>query len=257
MHSLGSLHRRSAGFARSSLPIGFGYDLVAEARAAVKRARAALTAHDRLRALLESQWRDAWAEAWVRPEGASRAQKRGGATRHRRAEDWRKVARKEDADLVGRGPRLGGHVQSKAREASTSNDDRAGHRPSPDDQDRRKNFGTDLGSPLLTSRAISLPVHQNLSLQTMEESLVDTNFSNAAAGGGLLDNYFDRKQLCRELKITPRTLSRWIRCGIAPPSTNLGLRRLYLRASVERWLRSREASGQPRKAAKRPRVGQS
>jgi predicted site-specific integrase-resolvase len=78
-----------------------------------------------------------------------------------------------------------------------------------------------------------------------------TNSPVAAGGGGLLTEYYSRDQLCHELKITTRTLSRWSRDGLAPPSVRLGLRRLFFRPSVEKWLRARESSGRPRKAAKR------
>src|SRR6059058_480878 len=66
----------------------------------------------------------------------------------------------------------------------------------------------------------------------------------SAGGGGvmanLLDGYLTPAELCKQLDICPKTLSRWHAIGIAPPKTRIGRRDYYKIASVEAWLTARE-----------------
>jgi predicted site-specific integrase-resolvase len=74
-----------------------------------------------------------------------------------------------------------------------------------------------------------------------------------APKSSLLTEYLDRDACAQELCITKRTLSRWQREGLAPPSVLLGKRRLFRKSSVESWLRNRElASGPQRRRRRRP-----
>jgi predicted DNA-binding transcriptional regulator AlpA len=58
----------------------------------------------------------------------------------------------------------------------------------------------------------------------------------------LLKDYIPRSKLAAEIGYCEKTLIRWERDGQGPPPTRLGRKVLYLKSSVEKWLRSQEQS---------------
>jgi predicted site-specific integrase-resolvase len=56
----------------------------------------------------------------------------------------------------------------------------------------------------------------------------------------ILDDYLTPAELCEQLGIVPKTLSRWHALGEAPPRTMIGRKPYYKRISIEAWLASRE-----------------
>lgn len=56
----------------------------------------------------------------------------------------------------------------------------------------------------------------------------------------LLKNYIPRKVLADDIGHTEKTLIRWELDGKGPPVTRIGRQVLYLKSSVETWLRSLE-----------------
>jgi predicted site-specific integrase-resolvase len=67
----------------------------------------------------------------------------------------------------------------------------------------------------------------------------------------ILDNYLSDAQLAAELGVCAKTLERWRAEGQGPPTTKLGRKILYRRASVAKWLEGQEQrrrNAQPRQA---------
>lgn len=56
----------------------------------------------------------------------------------------------------------------------------------------------------------------------------------------LLDDYFTRPALARELGKSERTLERWERLGIGPPVTRLGITPIYNIETARAWLRAQQ-----------------
>jgi excisionase family DNA binding protein len=56
----------------------------------------------------------------------------------------------------------------------------------------------------------------------------------------ILSEFLTPDELAAELKISPRTLDRWVALGEAPAMTRIGRKRLYRRSSVRAWLLARE-----------------
>jgi hypothetical protein len=56
----------------------------------------------------------------------------------------------------------------------------------------------------------------------------------------ILSEFLTKEELATELRRNPRTLDRWEALGMGPPRTHVGRQVLYRRASVEKWLASRE-----------------
>jgi hypothetical protein len=56
----------------------------------------------------------------------------------------------------------------------------------------------------------------------------------------LLQDYWSRAELAREIARTERTLARWCAQGIGPPVTWLGRTPYYHKSSVSAWLLSQE-----------------
>ncbi|WP_457650858.1 helix-turn-helix transcriptional regulator [Profundibacter sp.] len=52
----------------------------------------------------------------------------------------------------------------------------------------------------------------------------------------LLSEWIERKELARELNVTPDTLARWAGNRIGPPWVKIGRRVLYRRSAVAEWL---------------------
>jgi len=59
---------------------------------------------------------------------------------------------------------------------------------------------------------------------------------------GLLDDYFDERELARELKMSLKTLHRWAEQGRGPKRSKIGRRTFYSRHAVTAWLGSCEQS---------------
>ena len=66
-----------------------------------------------------------------------------------------------------------------------------------------------------------------------------------ATQNSLLSDYLSDEQLACEMHVSVRTLWRWAALGEIPPSVKIGRRRLFRRATVAEWLRTREG-GQAR-----------
>ena len=66
----------------------------------------------------------------------------------------------------------------------------------------------------------------------------------------LLADYFEKFELAEELHKSPRTLDRWERLRIGPPSVIVGTRRLYLRDGVRHWLAAGGTKAKPAPKAK-------
>jgi hypothetical protein len=62
--------------------------------------------------------------------------------------------------------------------------------------------------------------------------------------GGLLADYMTPDELARELNVALVTLSRWRSRKKGPPCIKMGLRVLYSRASVRKWLEQLETKPQ-------------
>lgn len=59
----------------------------------------------------------------------------------------------------------------------------------------------------------------------------------------LEDNYLTTDEAAQLLGVNPRTLMRWHNLGFGPPKIKMGLRSVrYAQSSLEKWLRSQEAS---------------
>ncbi len=56
----------------------------------------------------------------------------------------------------------------------------------------------------------------------------------------ILSEFLTKDELAEQLQRNPRTLDRWAVLGIGPPRTQVGRTVLYRRASVQKWLFSRE-----------------
>jgi predicted DNA-binding transcriptional regulator AlpA len=56
----------------------------------------------------------------------------------------------------------------------------------------------------------------------------------------ILDGYLDAKQLATELHVHLVTIWKWRQRREGPPAVRVGKRLMYRRASVEKWLASRE-----------------
>ena len=56
----------------------------------------------------------------------------------------------------------------------------------------------------------------------------------------ILDDYINETELAAELGHHPRTLARWRALREGPPHTRIGRKILYLRESVQFWLRPQE-----------------
>lgn len=65
----------------------------------------------------------------------------------------------------------------------------------------------------------------------------------------LLSEYLNRDQLAAELRVTPRTISRWQAMPDGLPYTTLGGRILYRIPSVQAWISAREQRPNPRRKA--------
>lgn len=63
----------------------------------------------------------------------------------------------------------------------------------------------------------------------------------------LLADYLTRDELAAELRVTTRTIARWELQPDGLPSTTLGGRKLYRRASVLAWIEGREKKPNPRR----------
>ena len=59
---------------------------------------------------------------------------------------------------------------------------------------------------------------------------------------GLLGDYFDERELARELKMSLKTLHRWAEQGRGPVRSKIGRRTFYSRQAVAAWLESCEQS---------------
>lgn len=57
---------------------------------------------------------------------------------------------------------------------------------------------------------------------------------------GILSNYIPRKALADAIGYREETLIRWEKDGKGPPATRVGRQVLYLKTSVDKWLRSLE-----------------
>lgn len=67
------------------------------------------------------------------------------------------------------------------------------------------------------------------------------------AEGGILDEYVDRDELCRQLRISGRTAARYENAPDGLPSVTIGGRKLYRIAAVAKWLAGRESRPNPRR----------
>ncbi|MFC3118935.1 helix-turn-helix transcriptional regulator [Jhaorihella thermophila] len=56
----------------------------------------------------------------------------------------------------------------------------------------------------------------------------------------LLDGWFSREELARELGVSVDTLARWETRRIGPPNVRVGRRVIYRRAAVLAWLEAQE-----------------
>lgn len=56
----------------------------------------------------------------------------------------------------------------------------------------------------------------------------------------ILREYMTGPELCQQLGVCSKTLTRWHALGTAPPKTKIGRRVYYKRRSVATWLATRE-----------------
>jgi excisionase family DNA binding protein len=68
------------------------------------------------------------------------------------------------------------------------------------------------------------------------ETSTDTNLARTP----LLSEYSSPAELASELRISQRTLDRWVSIGEGPPRVTIGRKVLYRRDAVAAWMRSRE-----------------
>ena len=61
-----------------------------------------------------------------------------------------------------------------------------------------------------------------------------------AGSAAVIDEWIERDVLAKELKVSPRTLSRWTFGADPIPHAVIGNRTLYRRESVRAWLIARE-----------------
>ncbi|WP_418887171.1 helix-turn-helix transcriptional regulator [Hyphomonas oceanitis] len=58
----------------------------------------------------------------------------------------------------------------------------------------------------------------------------------------LSNSYLGRAEAAQFIGVDKCTLSRWFSEGVGPPRIKVGRRVLYLKTSIEEWLRSKEVS---------------
>ncbi len=64
----------------------------------------------------------------------------------------------------------------------------------------------------------------------------------------ILADYLTQEQLADQLDVSTRTLDRWNRLGTGPVPTKVGIKTLYHREDVARWLKGQRRELKPERA---------
>lgn len=62
------------------------------------------------------------------------------------------------------------------------------------------------------------------------------------ARSALLSEYLSLDEAARELRLSRRTMTRWLTLSLAPPSLKIGNRRYFRRAAMVQWLVKKETT---------------